>query len=241
MKKSLVASMAAVLIFGLMGLGFAMWSDTVQVSAAVSTGNVNIGIRDMGTNDNILTTAILGGTATNSADGFADAMTLGGDPQINPGVNSEGKNVANFISVNNNCPPEFLIGDAGYFASITETITNAYPYYAPSTKIQIASNGSIPVKLDGLKVVPSGNLTGFNYGAWTITKPDGNTATGSGFDALVAALNGIQLHQNQVVTIELQVWFAQNTEENSSGALTFTVHAAQWNEAGQDDPSSEDF
>ncbi len=242
MKKSILASATAAMMFGLMGLGFAMWSDTVTVSAAVNTGNVAVGIRDVGTNDNILTTDILGGTATNTEDGVVDAMTFGGDPQVTPGVNTEGKNVASMISENTGTV-DFTIGGVDYYSEITETITNAYPYYAPTTRFEIASNGTIPVKLDKINIEDSG-MVGLNYGTWTVTYPSGATATGTGLDALKAEItndNGVQLHQGDKVTVDLQVWFAQVTPQNSSGTLTMIVHAAQWNEAGQDDPYRTDF
>lgn len=235
MKKSLLVSLAAVLMFGLMGFGFAMWSDTVTVAATVDTGNVAVGIRDVGTDDNILTSDILNGTATNTEDGVADAMALGGDPQVSLGVNDEGKNVASMISENIGSA-DFTINGTDYYSSITETIDNAYPYYAPTTRFEIASNGTIPVKLDNVKIEQSGDLSGLVYESWTVTYPDGSTATGTGLDALLDALYMLQLHQGDVVTVDLQLSFLQATVQGSSGDIKFTVHAAQWNEAGQDDP-----
>ncbi len=249
MKKTLLVSLAAVLVFGLMGLGFAMWSDTVTVSASVNTGNVQVGIRDVGTNDNILTTDILGGEATNDEDGLEDAMDLGGDPQVLPGVNEEGKNVASMISVNNGDDPYFTLGETDYFTAITETIENAYPYYAPTTRFEIACNGTIPVKLDKINIVETGDLSGLTCESYTVTYPNGETSSFNrdgellrfGFDQLVNDLAMLQLHYGDVVTVDLQVSFAQETEQGSSGAITLTVHAAQWNEAGQDDPYSDIF
>lgn len=249
MKKSLLVSLTAVLIFGLMGLGFAMWSDTVSVAASVDTGNVQVGILDVGTNDNILTDKILGGTAQNVEDGVLDAMDLGGDPQVLPGENSEGKNVASMISENVG-DVYFALGTTEYYTAITETIDNAYPYYAPTTRFEIASNGTIPVKLDKIHIVETGDLSGLICESWTVTYPDDSVANFQrgqnqpfrlGFDKLVDALAMLQLHQGDVVTVDLQCSFAQETVQGSSGAITLTVHAAQWNEAGQDDPYSDIF
>lgn len=238
MKKSLLICMVTMLIFGLMGFGFAMWADTVTVEATVETGTVEIGIRDVGTNDNIITDAILGGTALNDEDGVTDAMELGGDPQIEPGVNTEGKNVA--VCTSENGDYKFTLGETDFYDSITETITNAYPYYAPTTKIEIASNGSIPVKIDAFNVVEGENndFTGYQVN-YIITYPGGSQAFGDSYDELLADLIGTQLHQGDVVTLEIQTWFDQSTNQGSSGELTFSIHACQWNEYGQDIPADQ--
>ena len=69
MKKSLLVSLTAVLIFGLMGLGFAMWSDTVLLRQCEQ---VRAGRILMCTNDNILTDKILG-RQLKCEDGVLDA------------------------------------------------------------------------------------------------------------------------------------------------------------------------
>jgi len=272
MKKSLLISMVAMMVFGLMGFGFAMWADSVTVSAAVETGDVQVGIRDVGTNDNILTDKILNGTPSNEEDGVNDAMSLGGDPQVtatllsNAGItgvdaskikNEEGKNVASMVSVNNGDAAKFQAGGVSYYDSITETISNAYPYYAPTTTFEIFSNGSIPVKIDDFVVEVSNtdadgvttdgvDLTGIHYD-WTINGTEDGVAftaiTGTGIqgeNGLAATLEGIQLHQNDKLTVDLTVWFDQSTPENSSANLTLKLHACQWNEYGADIPTQTD-
>lgn len=215
MKKMMTVCLIAMLALGMMGFGFAKWSDTVAVNAEVNTGNVLVGILDKGVND------------------------TGADPNVAPGINSEGKDVASIESLNNGT----AVGTTGYFESITETITNAYPYYAPGTTIEIASLGTVPVKIEALNVVWSGALAdNVQCHAWTVTYPSYTydatgagtaataTATGTTFETLAAAIDGIQLHQDDVITIDLQVYFDQQSEMLESANGTFTVTASQWNE-----------
>ncbi|MDD4238082.1 MAG: hypothetical protein PHT62_05950 [Desulfotomaculaceae bacterium] len=215
MKKMMTVCLIAMLALGVMGFGFAKWSDTITAEVNVSTGSVLVGILDKGTNDQ------------------------GPDPNVLPGINSEGKDVASIVSLNSGT----AIGNTGYFESITETITNAYPYYAPSTTIEIASLGSVPVKTESLNILWSGALAdNIQCAAWTVTYPEYTysstgagsstieTVTGTTFDALQAAVMGVQLHENDKLTIDLQVYFDQQSEQGASTTGTFTVQASQWNE-----------
>lgn len=245
MKKTMLISAVAVLVFGLMGIGFAMWADTVGVSVAVETGNVEIGIRDVGTNDNILTDAILNGTPINSEDGLPDAMPNGGDPQIAPGENNEGKNVASFISYNGTSDsdtPAFTLGGNDYYKGIREKIENGYPYYAPTTRFEIAGNGTVPAKIDDVDILVEGLAGTLMVGDWSVTDPDGTVTTGTGESDLIAALSGIQIHQGDIVTVDLQLWIDQSDDNESltDGVVKIGVHACQWNEYGQYDAAGND-
>lgn len=213
MKKLLAICMIAILSLGLMGFGFAMWKDDVTITATVNTGNVKIGILDAGVND------------------------PGADPNVSPGVNSEGKDVGRIVSENNGTAIG-AIGNDYYYESITETITNAYPYYAPGSTIKIASLGSVPVKIRSITGEWDGALSdNVKVYSWTATTPEGN-GTGSDWASLVQFLLGKQLHQNQVITINIQWYFDQQSEMNSSASVTYTVEAAQWNEVPSPTPPS---
>jgi len=245
MKKTLLICLAAVLVFGMMGIGFAMWADTVGVSVAVETGNVEIGIRDVGTNDNILTDKILGGTPLNSEDGLPDAMPLGGDPQILPGENPEGKNVAIFTSKNgisDTATPAFTLSGNDYYKGIREVLQNGYPYYAPTTRFEIAGNGTVPAKIDDVDILVEGLAGTLMVGAWSVTDPAGNVTTGTGEADLITALSGIQIHQGDIVIVDLQLWIDQNNDNESlsDGVVKIGVHACQWNEYGLYDAAGND-
>lgn len=210
MRKLLIICMIAMLSLGLMGFGFAKWSDTVAINTTVNTGNVLVGIVDMGVND------------------------TGLDPNVPPGVPPEidKKDVGSIVSTNGTA-----IGQTGYYENITETITNAYPYYAPGSTMRIASLGSVPVKLESLDIVWSGALAdNVECATWTVTYPNGYTVSGNTFDGLKNAILGVQLHQNQYLEVFLQVFFNQQSEMLSSATGTFTVTASQWNEVTVPNP-----
>lgn len=241
-KKLLTLTMVGILSLSAIGFGYAKWSDTVDAKVTVNTGDVKIGIRDVGTNDD----------DGNPLGAVADVARLidanpiddsGADPQWGIGNNSEKKDVATMKSVNGTTVVGTIDG-VDYYDSISETITNAYPYYGPTTVFEIASLGSVPVKLENL--TSSWETTGplddghFQIRDWTITKPDSSTisstATTATREGLINALKGIQLHKNQVVKVSVQTGVTQNdpegniTAQNESGTFNIHIDAAQWNE-----------
>lgn len=244
MKKKLLAlAMMGVLSLTAVGFGYAKWSSTVDAKVTVNTGTVQIGIRDVGTNDD--------GTNDGVADygvvgaGLPNAGSLGADPQWTAayggaGINGENKDVASKISENTgNVVGE--INGVQYYDAIAETINNGYPYYGPTTEIEIASLGSVPVKLENLNMNwTEGSVINSEYYeiySWTITMPDGTTQTGSGTDNLLTALRGIQLHKNDVIKVAMKEGIRQTnragditTPQNASGTQNITITASQWNE-----------
>lgn len=304
MKKPLIFSLVAMLVFGLMGVGFAMWADQVTVSASVETGTVQAGIRDIGTNDSAMSSKMFNGEVIGDVDG--DTVDDSGvDPQITDVfdstadvtgnyslgytlsnwdkiLNNDNKNVARCVSFNGSASltsddfsgiagtfnntawsgsdtSTFVLNDITYGPTITEMIGNAYPYYAPTTKFELACNGSIPVKIDDIVLLNNDNdnttateledilpgmhlywnLTGnVNGGSDVTTLTDGPATTGYSLSSLVSTLEGLQLHEGDVLTVEWTTWFDQSTEQDQDVSYTIKIHACQWNEYGADIPTS---
>jgi hypothetical protein len=213
MKKTAIIATIALFALTAVGFGFAMWSDTVTAKVTVNTGCVEVGIKDLGTDDN--------GCAD---DALPDN---GADPQVAPGNNSEGKDVASLVSENITA-----IGNTGYYERIEETLDNGYPYYAPTTKVEIKNLGSIPVKLNGITATPSGALVdNIIINSWTINKGDGTEfATGTTLEGLQANLEKYQLHAEESLFVTIQMYLNQESEQGASGTIEFTIPAAQWNE-----------
>jgi predicted ribosomally synthesized peptide with SipW-like signal peptide len=231
MKKIAILALSLVLALGVLGIGYAKWSDTVTINGTVNTGTVKVGVLDVGTTD-------MGTTV----DPRVVPQNVDDEPNWQYDLwvadTTDPKNVGSAISTNNG-DIKCTCHDVGYYGSITETIANAYPFYNPSINIDIASCGTVPVKIDN--VVLSGS-TGINPAClawnWTIVVPQGvnqpaATLTGSGtLEQFVAALGHYQLEQCQVLHITLGVIFLECTPQNTSGSFTITITASQWNEVG---------
>lgn len=247
MKKLALLAMAGILALTAVGFGFAKWSSAVDANVKVNTGTLQIGIRDVGTND----------------DGGQDAVVdfgkvlvgpnlgnYGADPQFGKGDNREMKDVASLVSTNDPSYCEFrgLLGDTRYYNAITEKITNGYPWYGPTTNVEVANLGTIPVKLEAfdwswVSATGKTNLDPwFDIVNYTITEPNGTVLTGTGKAAFQTALGGIQLHGKEVLKVNVQFGLnelkAGTTEEiaanllpqNANGEAVFHVTASQWNE-----------
>lgn len=237
-KKLLTLAMIGVLSLTAVGFGYAKWSSTVDAKVTINTGSLILGIRDVGTNDDGSNLSVadlpIGSTQTNAGQ-------PGADPQWGLGINGEGKDVAKTISTNNLLGKVGTLNGVDYYDSITETITNGYPYYGPSSEIEIANLGSVPAKIEDVQFVWDNGLINNEYMEivkWTVNYPDSTTATGSGLDALKAALLKYQLHGEKVIKISFQQGIRQTaksdstqiTPQNANGSLSLKVIASQWNE-----------
>lgn len=221
-RKTVVICLIAMFALAAMGFGFAKWSDTVTASVYIDTGKVQVGILDVGTNDDPGDLDDVDNLPVVNSD-WPDP-----DPQIAPGHNSEGKDVASKKS--ENVDAKFTIGNKQYYQKVVETITNAYPYYGPTTVGEIANGGTIPVKIESMTCNVTGNAAAdYHLGAWTVTYPSGSV-NGTGEAALYAELKGKQLHPNEVIKVEAQECFGQATPQGSSATITCTLTASQWNE-----------
>ena len=222
MKKIGIMALALVLALGVLGVGYAMWTDTVTINGTVETGNLILGVADISTDDPA-------GTA---------------DPQCGAGVNTEGKDVASFISINgtHKCwhvgPNVFSTYEL--FDSVTETFDHVYPYYGPTVTVMVANCGTVPLKILSMNVTSftGTDLTPWMSFSWDITLEDGTThVTGSGnWDQFVAALGTPQIAGGKYITIEKTICFEETNAagallpQNASMAYTLTVTGAQWNE-----------
>jgi predicted ribosomally synthesized peptide with SipW-like signal peptide len=249
MKKVGLLLLALVVALGALGVGYAKWSDNVSIAGTITTGNVSIGITDQGTFDDGQADGMF------STYNFAEADTIGSDPNVAPGNNAEGKNFASHVSYNNGtCIGYSCYG--GAYESITEEITNAYPWYASATVIGLANLGTVPVKIDEVTFIskndPKHVMDFMQVDNWYLmydSEPDefGHvhliTATGNGFFGATGLANQGHVQIPAGTCATLIVYFHFNEEVGNSvmpqgatgaNALTFTanVKASQWNEVG---------
>jgi hypothetical protein len=115
-----------VVVLAGIGVGFAHWSSTVTVTETVRTGDLCVGMADLGTND--------AGTANDP-----------GFDQPSDTLVQYDKHVAAAASVNGTF--RCTVNEVDYYDSVTFTITNAYPSYAPEETIEFANCGTVPAFL----------------------------------------------------------------------------------------------
>jgi predicted ribosomally synthesized peptide with SipW-like signal peptide len=239
MKKIGLLLLALVIALGALGVGYAKWTDSVNIVGQVNTGTLILGIADAGTNDS-------GTTA---------------DPNCLPGVNTEGKNVASAESTNDGSQ---VTACAGYYKSITETFKNVYPYYSPGVKIQIASCGTVPIKIEDVvayyvapTTLPSPTTQAVDLMPWmglTWTVYDENgliVANGSGtIYNLRDGLKGLQVGSGTgPLTLWLKFCFneykigttdqspANLLPELAAASYNITITGSQWNEVAIPEPA----
>jgi len=200
MKKIGLISMALVLAMGMLGVGPA-WTDTVLAGETVMTGTDFVGIRNVSTDDPI---------------GSLDPVWNGTE------IVTSDENVASCISTNNG-ETKCLNSETEFYDSVTETISNAYPGYAPTMTIEVANCGSLPVTVTGFdKAFTAGNPDLMEHFVelhwWTIHKNGDYVWGHAGEDWLYCFLIGYddifppyQLDPGDVVTLTMNLLILQES------------------------------
>jgi len=256
-RQALYLGLTLALVLGLMGVGYSLWSDSITITGQVNTGNVQIGIRDAGTNDDGSNLATIT-QYNNVGQPTLTATVSGADPQCaaTQGVtysNPQGKDIASALSTQLVADQKCLVSGTQFYSTITETFSHVYPGYHPCVTIQLGSCGSVPVKIDTLVanyVAPTScanpvDLIPWMGFSWTIVDENGVTLTptpGSGtiYD-LQNALHGLQIAQGKYVTLTLCICFnewtigGQHTNanllpQNACASYAITVTGSQYNE-----------
>jgi len=169
--KLSVLMVGLLMVVGLMGAGFASWTDTLTINGIVQTADFQVGIRDVtatGLQDlNYMIDLDWGPNYEEGGQMFpgnppsnpwADGSP---DPQYGNASNPEFKNVASTNSYNVTDTYRFdkdvyLLGeDAAFYGAIREEIHNAYPWYASGVVIAIANNGTLPLHIVDIDFTPT--------------------------------------------------------------------------------------
>lgn len=218
MKKVGLLFLVLVLALGALGIGYAKWSDTVEIVGTVNTGTMSLGIRDI------------------------SVLDQGPDPQMCPGHNEEEKDVAFHESLNDGkyvCTKVIDKVNVDFYESVTENITNAYPWYKSGTTLWVGHCGTIPVKVEDIDLkVTSGNAALLDYlviGDWELDLDGVVFDSGCGCASLKAALWGYQLHGCHYLSVTFEFYFVEEVgkvlmPQNANVSFTITVTASQWNE-----------
>jgi len=225
MRKIGLLSLALVLALGTLGVGYAMWSDTLVIKGDVTTGQVSVRIDSQYDND-------INPLEDPCEAGFWDVT--GTSPEWVG--NRYTKNVAQTTSTYDQ-----IDGNWGKII-----ITNGYPSYWGSVIWDVHNDGTIPVKLW------SANLTEISFGGtpvWTgqmvlkIGKRyyvDADTQTvdkklnaGDDFSFILSCHNCTQIDpaaSGDVGYIDVTVHVEQDAQQKSEYDFTIGFVFAQWNE-----------
>ena len=217
MRKIGLLSLALVLALGALGVGYAMWSDTVVIEQTVQTGSVEVGV--FGVTQYTEDKDVLDLTLSHGALKFTKEIT---DAQV---------------------PMSALFGPGTYnfYESASVNITNLYPSLTVLEDFVIGSVGTVPVKLRvtltvddtagiydhmdiNWNVYLNGDWIDGGYGKATVAGAPGQ------LDAIVNTLEGIQLHECDVLVVYIDKHLQQEAPQDSGpSSFEFTVEAVQWN------------
>jgi len=240
--KLSVLMVGLLMVVGLMGAGFASWTDTLTINGIVQTASFDVGIVDITAYDigefgewydggpNYEDGGEMYPDGTNpSEDGTAD-------PQFSPGTNEEGKNVASTNSYNDpyndgerfrkTVLSEGTSVELPFYGAIREVIHNAYPWYSSGVAMGIGNAGDIPIHIVDIDFVPAGDceilawLVLHSWEAWIYTGDEDPVmvGSGSGIPDLEEFLSGypdglpFQLEPCEMLYLELFWHFEQDID-----------------------------
>jgi predicted ribosomally synthesized peptide with SipW-like signal peptide len=208
MKKIALLSLALVLALGALGVGYAMWSDSVTISGSVTTNTVTIGFTEF------------------TCQEMFQYLPWSDDDPFYEGE-YEDKDVATCT-----CSMDTLVEDPattlrGYKVG-TVTVTNGYPCYWCFVTFVIKNLGTTPVIIQEWEPVdPDKNLV------WDANKSSLCDPV-SGDPILrfrTVNLVGSQLHQGDVDKAEIDVHVEQAAEQGHQYKFDIVINAIQWNES----------
>ena len=206
MKKFGLLCLALVLALGTLGVGYAMWTDTVTISGTVTTNTVTIGFTEF------------------TCQEMYEELPWGSDIFHKGEV--EGKEVASCVCDMSTRVEDPATGLAGYKVG-TVTVTNGYPCYWCFTTFVVKNLGTTPVIIQQWTPVdPSGALV------WDGEDCLVDATTGAKILRFRSVnLVGDQLHQGESDKAEIDVHIEQPAAMDASYSFDIVITAVQWNES----------
>jgi len=214
MKKVGLLIIALVVALGGLGVGYAMWSDTINVVGSVETGDVCIQWLTYDDSDMCIGT---------EGDRPVGTVVPGADPKFPVGNDRYwDKNVA--------CTEiayyEDELGNIDYNTLII-TVYNAYPGYYADWELEWVNCGTIPVRIQRAYLTPL-NFTIASNTDWTNPQADGEIW----IDWVISddTLQGVQLEPGEDGASSFKLLIMQTAEQNATYQFTLTIDAVQWDE-----------
>ena len=236
MKKIGLLSLALVLALGALGVGYAMWSDTLVMKGTISTGEVIVIFASQYDND--------------AAVGSNDPSEAGSWDVSGPipewiGARYEKDYASTGSTFDDYDPLRELYGD-----SATLTVNNGYPCYWGSVIWDVKNVGKIPVKLWSINLTELSKglvewpvnmelVIGTRYYVDVDTLPavvtvDTTLDPGDDFSFILSALDCDQIDPYEptqdVGFLDVTVHVEQDAEQKTSYDFTLKYVFAQWNE-----------
>lgn len=232
MKKMSILGIVAFIVFAMMGFGFAMWSDTVSVSASTQAGTLKF--------------HYITGTATSDDE----AGDTNGDLTCDYGLSNirvcpEAKNIGSTVTTMEDTNSD------GYQDKVNVTVTNAYPCYFNDVSWWVINDGTIPLIIQGAKLTWGGVdydiISGALYvfckdpaGSYSLIKVPATEM--SRLEQYYQEVNGViefkwgdnvglQLHPSESVEQSFQFHVVQSAEQNATYNFGMSIKGIQWNES----------
>jgi hypothetical protein len=241
--KSGLILLALVLVLGVTGAAFAKWSETLTISGVVNTGEVDVGFSQQVSNDPT-------SPGQNDEAGCGSWPTwVDGDAYPTADSWSGTRYDKNVGSID--C--ELSDGDGGATGGdevLTITVTNGYPCYYGNIWFTIDNLGSIPVKIESIKLVEvskggTPHTVDVDLVAGTavyVNADTGAVQVGGTVDESIHDFSlqlstlalGVQIEPagetGDEIPGDLCVHVEQAAEEGASYDFTIEIVATQWNE-----------
>lgn len=202
MKKIGLMCLALLFALGLVGPGYAWWSDTVEVKKCLESGTLELGIRVSDDGEKEPSRDRKGKDKKNQKDETEGYIQFEDGPYL---FKLDGKNYAESVSVN-------------VYGSLS---------FAPEYTVEIANGGSIPARLDDFFLTWEDGMSEepIEIKKWSVTSPTGVKEKGKGYDALADITRGMVIEPEQLISIEMMLSLKQ---PGSTGGEMY-AYASQWN------------
>jgi predicted ribosomally synthesized peptide with SipW-like signal peptide len=231
MKKTGIIMLALVVALGALGVGYAMWSDTVTVNGTVTTGSVDIDI------ESVSHTYVYKCIKAYGEYSVADIIFSPTPMPLNPVIEDPGPQENELLYVASAVTSAVLANDPAYDED-AEVATIVFDNIFPTTTANISGDvvlhyvGSIPahVKLTNISytAIDGVDLTPYLNVEWFWDDSDDDPDLGY---VKVASPEALQLHYCDRVMVVINFDLEQIDEHmNCSGTFTGTVMVHQWNE-----------
>jgi hypothetical protein len=230
MKKIGIVSLTLVLALGVLGVGYAMWSDTVTIDGSVETGSVNLDIVEV--SETYVYKVVQAFDAYSVGDMICSPtpMTLEQDDPPD-GIN-------NLLEVSSATTTINAGGAEPVDESVTMTFTNLFPTDPADCEIVadlvIHYTGSIPAHIATTGPTWTGDdLSAYIDFEWLYMEQGGASCTGGTW--VPATLADIQLHDCDCLKLNVivdgeQLQLDGVNAQSLYGEFDMTFTAHQWNE-----------
>jgi predicted ribosomally synthesized peptide with SipW-like signal peptide len=202
MKKIGLIALIVVLSLGIIGVGYAAWTQTLNVSGTVTAATFGVKFENAASND--------AGTAVDPSNAGSWTFSGTGIPPYTWSGTNLTQNVASTTGV--------ITTVTKTNDTLTITLTNAYPGYFGSVAADVLNTGTVPVKMTAVQsaITPSGTGT---------AATDINiTYSGVFNDTSATQINASSAFQTGFITIGVGTEGGASTEPPmTGGTYTFTV------------------